>query len=91
MVRKLEYEEWSRVDNGRDRANDRAALRACAPLLLLLGLLLALLGLFNALTWLTARRLASQGTGAHASRHEDREDQFPLHDTHVTTSHLNGK
>ena len=91
MIRKLEQKEGSRVDYRRDRANDRAALRTCAPLLLLLDLLLTLLGLFNPLTGLAARRLASEGTGAHRSRNEDREDQFPLHDTDVTTPYLNIK
>ena len=91
MVRKLEQEEWSRVDNGRDRANDRAALRTGTPLLLLLGLLLLLLGLLDSLAGLPARRFASISTGTHRCRHEDGEDHFPLHDTHVTTPQLNGK
>ena len=91
MVRKLQQEEWSRVDNGRDRANHRAALRLDPALLLLLGLLLTLLGLLDSLTGLPTRRLASKCTGTHRCRHEDREDHFPLHDTHVTTPQLNGK
>jgi hypothetical protein len=86
-----EQEGRGRVDNRRDHAPDRAALRLGA-LRLLLGLLLTLLGLFNLLAGCPPDRLARKGRGRSQGRKcHCADDETPLHIAEVTTQSMNGK
>ena len=91
--RRLEDEHRRLIDHCGDRSNDGATLGLIVAALshLLLGLLLALLDLLASWAALTALRFAGKHGRARQCRHQDREDQLPLHAAHVTTPRLNGK